>query len=45
MTRTTNYWLTGFAVLGTVSGVLAAGLTWMVLVHPIAVVQVFSGVR
>ena len=41
----THYWLTGFAVIGTVSGVLAAGLMWMVLVHPIAVVQALSGVR
>ncbi|MEO8484566.1 MAG: hypothetical protein ABI634_20350 [Acidobacteriota bacterium] len=41
----TNYWLAGLAVMGTVSGVLAAGLTWMVLVHPLALVQAFSGVR
>jgi hypothetical protein len=44
MTRT-HFWVTTFALVGVVSGVLAAGLTWLVLVHPLAVVQAFSGVR
>jgi hypothetical protein len=43
--RRTDYWLAGFAVLGGVSGVMAAGLMWMVLLHPIAVVQALAGVR
>jgi hypothetical protein len=44
MTRT-DIWLTGFAVVGAVAGVLAAGLLWLVLAHPIAVVQALSGIR
>lgn len=41
----TRFWLTTIGLLGMVSGVLAAGLTWLVLAHPLAVVQAFSGVR
>ncbi|HVW03845.1 MAG TPA: hypothetical protein VHB78_02505 [Vicinamibacterales bacterium] len=44
MTRT-DIWVTGFAVVGGVASVLAAGLLWMVLVHPIALAQALNGMR
>lgn len=44
MTRS-EMWLTGFAVVGAVAGVLAAGLLWLVLVHPIALVQALGGIQ
>jgi len=44
MTRT-DIWLAGFAVVGVVAGVLAAGLLWMVVAHPLAVVQALGGIR
>jgi putative flippase GtrA len=44
MTRT-EIWLTRFAIVGTVAGVLAAGLLWLVVAHPIAVAQALGGIR
>jgi hypothetical protein len=44
MTRI-DIWLAGFGVVGAVAGVLAAGLLWLVVAHPIAVVQALGGVR
>jgi hypothetical protein len=42
MTRI-DLWLTSFAIVGTLAGIAAAALFWLVVAHPIAVVQALGG--
>jgi hypothetical protein len=44
MTRI-DFWVTGFAAVGTLAGIAAAALFWLVVAHPIAVVQALSAGR
>jgi TRAP-type C4-dicarboxylate transport system permease small subunit len=38
----TEKWLTAMVVFGMTAGVLAAGLLWMVLTHPVALVEALA---
>jgi|SoiMethySBSTD1v2_1073268.scaffolds.fasta_scaffold06230_2 hypothetical protein len=44
MTRT-RIWLLGATVVGTSAGALAAVLLWFVLMRPVALAQVLSGLH
>ena len=44
MSRPERVWFRTFAVLGVVSGVVAAAVFWLILTRPLLVVQAILGV-
>lgn len=40
--RRINKWLIGAAVVGTAASLVAAGLLWFLVTHPVAVAQVLA---
>jgi hypothetical protein len=45
MSRTEDKWLTTMALFGVTAGALAAGLLWMVLTRPVALVAALERLR
>lgn len=43
MSRPGRIWFTMFAVVGTLAGVLAGGVLWLILTRPFLVVQTLAG--
>ena len=43
MTRAARNWFTAFAVVGAGAGVAAIGLLWLIVNHPLSLVQTIVG--
>lgn len=45
MSGAAHIWFAMFAVVGVVSGLLAAGVLWMIVTRPLLVAQAVAGLR